>query len=306
MSPSLERALERGLRVSALSALLALSLLTFFILREGLPLLLKISPQTFLLGSVWRPGQGQFGVLPMLVGTALVTGLALLIGVPIALACAIVLSELAPPRLRTVLKPLIELLASIPSVVYGFLGLVTVVPLLRRWLGGPGTSVLAASLVLSVMILPTIAAVATDALLAVPASYREGALALGATGWQATYRVVLPAARRGLIAAIILGTGRAIGETMAVIMVAGNAVQVPHSLLDPARTLTAHIALEMSYATGDHARALFATGVVLFALVMGLNVAVARLGGRRSRREQRGRWWRRLAARLALLREDGT
>lgn len=306
MSPSLERALERGLRVSALSALMALSLLTVFIVREGLPLILKISPQSFLLSSTWRPGQGLFGVLPMLVGTALVTGLALLIGVPIAMACAIVLSELAPPQVRAVLKPLIELLASIPSVVYGFLGLVAVVPLVRTWLGGPGTSVLAAALVLSVMILPTVAAVATDALLAVPSSYREGALALGATGWQATSRVVLPAARRGLIAAIILGTGRAIGETMAVIMVAGNAVQVPHSLLDPARTLTAHIALEMSYATGDHARALFATGVVLFALVMGLNVAVIRLGGRRSRPTERRRWWRRLAARLALLREQGS
>lgn len=303
MSPRVESVLERGLKLTALSALFFLFLLTVFIFREGLPLFFKISPGAFLFGQIWRPLHGQFGVLPMLLGSALVTALALLIGVPVALACAIVLAELAPRRLRALLKPIIELLACIPSVVYGFLGLVTIVPAVRQHLGGPGASALSAALVLSVMILPTIAAVATDALLAVPASYREGALALGATGWQAIYRLMLPAARQGLLAAVILGTGRAIGETMAVIMVAGNAVQVPHSLLDPVRTLTAHIALEMSYATGDHARALFATGIVLFLLVMALNIAAVRLGGRRRHAPLGGPWWRRMAARLARERE---
>lgn len=292
MSPVIESAIERGLRLAAFSAALALLLMTLFVFREGVPLLLRVSPQDFLLGQTWRPLQAQFGILPMLVGTALVTLLALLIGVPVALACAIVQAELAPPRARMLIKPLIELLASVPSVVYGFLGLVSIVPWIRNHFGGPGTSALAAAIVLAVMILPTICAVATDALLAVPRSYREGALALGATGWQTIYRVVLPAARPGVLAAIILGTGRAVGETMAVILVAGNAVALPRSVLDPVRTLTAHIALEMGYATGDHARSLFATGVVLFIAVMALIVASHRLAEPPPQRPQP--WWRSL------------
>lgn len=290
MSPIIESAIERGLRLAAFSAAIALLVMTLFVFREGVPLLLRVHPTDFLLGQTWRPLHAQFGILPMLVGTMLVTLLALLIGVPIALACAIVQAELAPPRVRMLLKPLIELLASVPSVVYGFLGLVSIVPWIRDHLGGPGTSALAAAVVLSVMILPTICAVATDALLAVPRSYREGALALGATGWQTIYRVVLPAARPGVLAAMILGTGRAVGETMAVILVAGNAVALPQSVLDPVRTLTAHIALEMGYATGDHARSLFATGVVLFIAVMALIVASHRLAEAPRPRPQP--WWR--------------
>lgn len=290
MSPIVESAIERGLRLAAFSAALALLVMTLFVFREGVPLLVRVSPQDFLLGQTWRPLQAQFGILPMLMGTTLVTLLALLIGVPVALACAIVQAELAPPRVRMLLKPLIELLASVPSVVYGFLGLVSIVPWIRNHIGGPGTSALAAAVVLSVMILPTICSVATDALLAVPRTYREGALALGATGWQTIYRVVLPAARPGVLAAIILGTGRAVGETMAVILVAGNAVALPHSVLDPVRTLTAHIALEMGYATGDHARSLFATGVVLFIAVMVLIIASHRLADAPMQRPQP--WWR--------------
>jgi phosphate ABC transporter permease protein PstC len=170
-----------------------------------------------------------------------------------------------------IVKPTIELLAGIPSVVFGFIGVMVLAPLVRAHFGGPGLSVLTAALILGIMILPTIISISTDALAAVPNAYREGALALGATRWQSVHMVVLKAARTGIVASIILGMGRAVGETMAVIMVAGNAVKVPHSVLDSTRTLTANIALEMGYATGEHRQALFATGVVLFVAVMALN-----------------------------------
>src|SRR5690606_10425445 len=204
-------------------------------------------------------------------------------GVPLGIACAIVLGEMAPLRARQVLKPAIEILAGVPSVVYGFMGIVVVMPLIRQHLAGPGASALAAAVILGVMILPTIIAISLDALQAVPRSYREGSLAMGATQWQTIWRVVLPGARSGLVAAVILGMGRAVGETMAVVMVAGNAVQMPHSPLDPIRTMTANLALEMGYAAGDHRAALFATGIVLFLFIVILN-SLAGLG--RSRRDK--------------------
>jgi phosphate ABC transporter permease protein PstC len=172
---------------------------------------------------------------------------------------------------RQILKPVIELLAGIPSVVYGFMGVVILVPFIRDNFGGPGLSVLAASIILGIMILPTIISISIDSLLAVPRTYREGSIALGATQWQTTRMVMFPAARSGIIASIILGMGRAIGETMAVIMIAGNAINIPHSILDPVRTLTSNIALEIGYASGEHRQALFATGVVLFIIIMILN-----------------------------------
>jgi phosphate ABC transporter permease protein PstC len=204
-----------------------------------------------------------------------VTAGALVIGIPLGLACAITLAEMSPPRARVVLKPTIELLAGVPSVVYGFIGMEVLVPFIRDTpgLGGPGYSALAASIILGVMVLPTIIGVAIDAIEAVPRSFREGSHALGATQWQTIIGVVLPAARSGIVAGVILGIGRAVGETMAVIMVAGNSVRVPHSLLDPVRTLTANIALEMGYASGQHAQALFATGIVLFVISLTLNEA---------------------------------
>jgi phosphate ABC transporter permease protein PstC len=188
-----------------------------------------------------------------------------------------------------IIKPTIELLAGIPSVVFGFIGVVVLAPLIRSHLGGPGLSVLAGSVVLGIMVLPTVISISTDAISAVPNTYREGALALGATRWQAVHMVVLKAARSGIVASIILAMGRAVGETMAVIMVAGNAVKVPHSALDSVRTLTANIALEMGYATGMHRQALFATGVVLFVVIMILNsIATAavrrRIGGKANRK----------------------
>jgi phosphate ABC transporter permease protein PstC len=205
-----------------------------------------------------------------------------LIGVPLGLSCAIVLTEFSSRRLRRVIKPTIELLAGIPSVVYGFIGVVVLVPFVRETLGGPGLSVLTASVILGIMILPTIISISIDSLLAAPSSYRDGAMALGATRWQTTRMVMIPAARSGIIASVILGMGRAIGETMAVIMIAGNAASIPRSILDPVRTLTSNIALEMGYASGEHRQALFATGIILFVFIMILNT-IANLSSSRRR-----------------------
>lgn len=265
-----DRVVERGLLLMALSSMAVLSLITVFIFREGAPLVWKVGLGEFF-GTTWRPTAGHFGISLMIVGSAVVTVGALVIGVPFGIACAVVLTELAPAKVRAALKPAIEILAGIPSVVYGFLGIVVLMPAIRQVFGGPGASALAGSVILGIMILPTIIGISIDALQAVPRSYREGSLALGATEWQTIWRVVLPAARSGIVAAVILGMGRAVGETMAVIMVAGNSVQMPGSPLDPVRTLTANIALEMGYAAGDHRAALFATGIVLFLIIMALN-----------------------------------
>ena len=267
---SADKIVERGLLLLALSSVAVLLSITFFILREGAPLIYKVGLANFF-STDWHPTGEHYGITLMVVGSAAVTMGALLLGVPLGVPCAIVLGEVAPSRARQILKPAIEILAGIPSVVYGFMGIVVVLPLIRRHLGGPGASVLAASVILGVMILPTIIAISLDALQAVPRSYRDGSLALGATQWQTIWRVVLPGARSGIVAAVILGMGRAVGETMAVVMVAGNAVQFPHSPLDPVRTLTANLALEMGYASGDHRAALFATGIVLFLVIVVLN-----------------------------------
>jgi phosphate ABC transporter permease protein PstC len=281
-----DKVVEKALLMFAFSSIAILLLITLFIFREGAPLLVKVGPGNFF-STEWRPGEGQFGIALMIVGTAAVTLGALLLGVPFGLACAIVLAEMAPDRMRLILKPAIELLAGIPSVVYGFIGIVVLLPWIRIHLGGPGASALAGAIILGIMILPTIVGISIDALNAVPRSYREGSLALGATQWQTIRRVVLPAARSGLVVAVILGVGRAVGETMAVIMVAGNAVQMPRSPLDPVRTLTANIALEMGYASGDHRAALFATGILLFAIIMALNGVATLVRTRRKKRVRR-------------------
>lgn len=265
-----DRFVARGLLLVAFTSVAVLASITFFIVREGAPLIYRAGLGNFL-STDWHPTAGRYGIALMIVGSAVVTAGALALGVPLGIACAIVLAEMAPHRARQILKPTIEILAGIPSVVYGFMGIVVVLPWIRRHLGGPGASGLAAAVILGVMILPTIIAISLDALQAVPRSYREGSLAMGATQWQTIRRVVLPAARSGIVAAVILGMGRAVGETMAVVMVAGNAVQLPHSPLDPVRTLTANLALEMGYAAGDHRAALFATGIVLFLVIVVLN-----------------------------------
>jgi phosphate ABC transporter permease protein PstC len=279
-----DKLVERGLMLTAFSSIAILVSITFFILREGAPLIYEVGLANFL-STDWRPTAGSYGITLMIVGSGAVTVGALAFGVPLGIACAVVLGEMAPHRARQVLKPAIEILAGIPSVVYGFMGIVVVLPLIRQHLGGPGASALAAAVILGVMILPTIIAISLDALQAVPRTYREGSLAMGATQWQTIWRVVLPGARSGLVAAVILGMGRAVGETMAVVMVAGNAVQLPHSPLDPVRTLTANLALEMGYASGAHRAALFATGIVLFLVIVVLNAlaGLARTGHHKPR-----------------------
>jgi phosphate ABC transporter permease protein PstC len=266
-----DRLIEYALLAVAFSAVAAIFLIAIFIFAEGLPLVNRIGFIKFITGMDWAPSQGRYGILPMVIGSLSVTLLAIALAAVMGLSCAILLAEFAPPALVRILKPLIELLAGIPSVVYGFIGVVVLVPIIRRLFGGPGFSVLAAGLILGVMVLPTVIAISLDAIRAVPLSYKEGSLALGATRWQTMYRTTLPAARSGIIAALILGMGRAVGETMAVIMVAGNAIEVPGSLLAPVRTLTSNIALEMGYASADHQAALFATGMVLFIITMLLN-----------------------------------
>lgn len=266
-----EKILEKILLFVALSSISILALIAFFIFIEGIPLMWKKGVFSFLLGERWYPSRGDFGILPMIVGSFLVTIGALIIGVPFGLACALFLCELTPPIVGMIFRPAIQLLAAIPSVIYGFWGLIVIVPLIREYLGGPGLSILAGSSVLGIMILPTIISISEDSLRALPRSYKEGALSLGATHWQAIWRVLIPAAKSGIVASIILGMGRAIGETMAMIMILGNAVQMPASILSSARTLTTNIGIEMGYATGDHRQALFATGVILFLIIMLLN-----------------------------------
>ena len=273
--------IERTLFLLALSSISSLALITIFIFLEGGPLIYFAGLKNFLASSHWAPTKGHFGILAMIVSSLLVTLGAMVIGMPLGLSCAIVLAEFSPPRLKLVLKPTLELLAGIPSVVYGFLGVVWLVPLIRDSLGGPGLSLLAAAIILGIMILPTIISISIDAISAVPALYREGSIALGATQWQTVRRVVLPAASSGIITAVILGMGRAVGETMAVIMVAGNALKLPTSILDPVRTLTSNIALELGYAAGRHREALFATGIVLFVIIMILNLCATLVTRRR-------------------------
>ena len=266
-----DRLVRLSLLVVAFSAVSILAVITIFMFEQGLPIMFKYGLRSFLAGSDWYPTEKIFGLWPMIVGSLYVTLGAMVIGVPFGLACAVVLTEFSSKRVRSVIKPVIELLAGIPSVVYGFIGVVILVPFIRETFGGPGLSVLAASIILGIMILPTIISISVDSIQAIPLSYREGSVALGATKWQTVKMVLLPAARSGIIASIILGMGRAIGETMAVIMIAGNAASVPRSVLDPVRTLTSNIALEMGYASGEHRQALFATGVILFIIIMILN-----------------------------------
>jgi phosphate ABC transporter permease protein PstC len=291
-----DKTIERTLRLLAFSSILALIAITFFIFKEGVPFIYRIGLSNFF-GVTWRPTAQQYGISYMLVGSALVTLGALTFGVPLGIACAVVLGEMAGNMVRAWLKPGIEILAAIPSVVFGFIGIAVVLPWIRAHLGGPGASGLAGSVILGIMILPTIIAISLDALRAVPGSYRVASLAMGATEWQTIWHVVLPSARSGIVAAVILGIGRAVGETMAVVMVTGNAVQLPHSPLAPLRTLTANLALEMAYASGDHRAALFASGVVLFIVIVGLNGIAALVRSKLTRPTQRAQGAPRLVAR---------
>ncbi|MCL2837812.1 MAG: phosphate ABC transporter permease subunit PstC [Oscillospiraceae bacterium] len=259
--------------ISALASVAAVALICLFLFANGFPAMREIGFVNFLLGQVWAPGRGYYGILPFILGSIYVTAGAIVVGVPIGIISAVFMSRFCPKRTYKLIKPAINLLAGIPSVVYGFFGLVVLVPLI---MGLPfemrsGQTMLAASLLLGIMILPTVIAVSESALRSVPESYYEGALALGASHERSVYFCVLPAARSGIFAAVILGIGRAIGETMAVIMVAGNQPRMPAGLLSGVRTMTANIGLEMSYAGGLHRDALIATGVVLFVFILIIN-----------------------------------
>lgn len=271
--------------LAACVSILAVATICYFLFEGGLPAILKIGPLKFLGGQIWRPNNDMYGIFPMIVGSLYVTAGALLFGVPIGILTSVFMAMYCPKVLYRPLKTAIELLAGIPSVVYGFFGLVVLVPAIRSigrtlGLGGNGNSILTASLLLGMMILPTIIGVTESAIRAVPSYYYEGALALGATHERAIFRTVLPAAKSGVVAGVVLGVGRAIGETMAVIMVAGNQPRLPNGLLRGIRTLTANIVLEMGYATDLHREALIATGVVLFVFILLINVSVSLLNRR--------------------------
>ena len=251
-----------------------------FLFVKGLPTMLEIGVGDFLFGTKWKPGIDVYGILPMILGSIYVTAGALVIGVPIGILTAIFMAYYCPEKIYGILKPAVELLAGIPSVVYGFFGLVVLVPFMRDNLGGTGLSMLTASILLGMMILPTVISVAEAALRAVPESYYEGALALGADHTRSVFSIIVPAAKSGIFAAIILGIGRAIGETMAVIMVAGNQARIPQGLLEGVRTMTANIVIEMGYAADLHRDALIATAVVLFVFIVIINVGFSYLKGR--------------------------
>lgn len=268
--------------IAACTSVLAVALICVFLFANGIPAMKEIGFMEFLTGERWKPTNEIFGILPMIMGSIYVTAGAIILGVPIGILTSVFMAKYCPKKIYPVLKGATELLAGIPSVVYGFFGLVVLVPLIRdicqkfHW-GGNGSSILTASILLGMMILPTIIGVTESAIRSVPAHYYEGALALGATHERSIFSVVLPAAKSGVVAGIVLGIGRAIGETMAVIMVAGNQPRMPEGIFRGVRTLTANIVIEMGYASGLHREALIATGVVLFVFILLLNFCVALL-----------------------------
>ena len=259
--------------LSAAVSILAVLLICWFLFSEGLPTIGEIGVLNFLTGTVWKPLENHFGILPMIVGSCYVTAGAIIIGVPVGLLCAIYMAKFCPRGVYRILKPAIDLLAGIPSIIYGFFGLMVIVPVMQQLVGTSGRGVLTASIMLGIMILPTIISVSEAAIRAVPESYYEGALALGATHERSVFFTTVPAAKSGIMAGIILGIGRAIGETMAVVMVAGNQPVIPESLTSGVRTMTINIVLEMGYAAkGMHRDALIATAVVLFVFILIINI----------------------------------
>lgn len=272
-----ENAMRAVFALTACVSIAAVVLICVFLFASGIPTMQTVGLGKFLFGMTWAPGQGLYGIFPMIVASIIVTAGAILFGVPLGLLCAIFLARFCPKRLYRVLKPAAELLAGIPSIVYGFFGLVVLVPMMQTFFGGSGKGILTASLMLGIMILPTIINVSESALRAVPDSYYEGSLALGATHERSVFSAVLPAARSGILAGVILGVGRAIGETMAVAMVAGNQPLLPESLTSGVRTLTANIVQEMGYATDLHREVLIACGVVLFVFILIINLCFSAL-----------------------------
>ena len=262
--------------ICACVSILAVVLICVYLFASGVPAIGEIGVTDFLFGTKWKPSSGYYGIFPMIIGSILVTGIAVVIGVPIGILCAVFMSHYCPKKLYRFVKPAINLLAGIPSIVYGFFGLVVIVPIMKELFGGSGKSLLTAGILLGIMILPTVIKTTESSLNAVPKSYYEGALALGATHERSVVFASLPAAKSGILAAIILGVGRAIGETMAVILVA-----IPKSITSGIRTLTSNIVMEMGYAGGLHREALIATGVVLFVFILIINLCFSALKRRK-------------------------
>lgn len=272
-----ERVMRVIFLVAACTSVFAVALICIFLFANGVPAMAEIGLPDFLFGQMWQPSNNLYGILPFILGSIYVTAGSIIIGVPTALLTAIFLAFYCPKKLYPILKAMVNLMAGIPSVVYGFFGLVLIVPLMRELTGKDGSTMLTASILLGIMILPTVTGVVEPALRSVPQSYYEGALALGATHERSVFMTVLPAAKSGVIAGIVLGIGRSIGETMAVIMVAGNQTWMPQGILKGLRTLTANIVMEMGYATDLHREALIATGVVLFVFILIINLSVSAL-----------------------------
>ena len=276
MNTTISKIKETAMRIvfmlCACVSIISVILICVFLFSNGIPTMDKIGFADFLLGKRWKPLEDLYGILPMIIGSIYVTAGAIIIGVPIGVLCAVFLARFCPKGLYKIFKPAVDLLAGIPSIVYGFFGLVVIVPAMQKMFGGSGKSVLTASVMLGIMILPTIISVSEAAIRAVPESYYEGALALGATHERSIYRTVLPAAKSGITAGVILGIGRAIGEAMAVNMVAGNQAIIPTSIFSGVRTLTSNIVLEMGYAADLHREALIATSVVLFVFILIINL----------------------------------
>lgn len=281
-----EKIMRGVFMVAACTSVLAVALICVFLFANGIPAMKEIGFLKFLTGTTWRPGNDIYGIFPMIMGSIYVTAGAVIVGVPIGILTSVFMAKYCPKQIYPVLKSATELLAGIPSVVYGFFGLVVMVPMVRDWgralakagvihKAGDGNSILTASLLLGMMILPTIIGVTESAIRAVPPQYYEGSLALGATKERSIFKVVLPAAKSGVIAGVVLGIGRAIGETMAVIMIAGNQPRLANSIFAGARTMTANIVIEMGYASGLHRQALIATAVVLFVFILIINFSVA-------------------------------
>lgn len=266
-----EKIMEAVFMLCACVSILSVALICIFLFANGIPAMTKIGFFDFIFGQKWKPSNEVFGIFPMIIGSIYITAGAIIIGVPIGILTAVFLARFCPEKLYKIIKPAVDLLAGIPSVVYGFFGLCVIVPFVRNNIGGDGNSILTASILLGFMILPTIINVSESSIRAVPEKYYQGALALGATHERSVFCTVVPAAKSGIMAGIVLGIGRAIGETMAVIMVAGNQARMPKGILEGIRTMTSNIVMEMGYATDLHREALIATGVVLFVFILIIN-----------------------------------
>lgn len=272
-----EQVMKGVFAAAAALSILAVALICVFLFANGVPAIQKIGAADFLLGQKWKPSNDIYGIFPMIVGSVYVTAGAVIIGVPLGILCAVFLAWFCPEKLYKVVKPAVELLAGIPSIVYGFFGLVVIVPMMQSLFGGSGKGILTASILLGIMILPTIIGVSESAIRAVPMAYYEGSLGLGATHERSVFFAVLPAAKQGILAGVILGVGRAIGETMAVVMIAGNQPVIPNSIFSGVRTMTANIVMEMGYAADLHRQALLGTAVVLFVFILIINLCFSML-----------------------------